>query len=69
MRILFERRLEPSRLMAIVVPIASFLGARRGRRFCCWRPGANPIATYKAMFDGAFGTTMPGPRRWSRPFL
>jgi general nucleoside transport system permease protein len=57
MRILFERRLEPSRLMAIVVPIASVLAALVVGGILLLAVGANPIATYRAMFDGAFGTT------------
>lgn len=57
MRIVFERRLEPSRLIAILVPIASVILALVMGGILLLAAGANPIETYKAMFDGAFGTT------------
>ncbi len=56
MRIAFERRLEPSRLTAILVPIVSFFLALIMGGILLLAAGANPIETYKAMFDGAFGT-------------
>ena len=56
MRIVFERRLEPSRTIAILVPIASFVLALIVGGALLLAAGANPIETYKAMFDGAFGT-------------
>jgi ABC-type uncharacterized transport system permease subunit len=56
MRIDFERRLEPSRLMAVVVPIASIVLALIVGGILLLLAGADPIETYKAMFDGAFGT-------------
>jgi len=57
MRIVFERRLEPSRLIAILVPILSFVLALGMGGILLLAAGANPIETYKAMLDGAFGTT------------
>jgi ABC-type uncharacterized transport system permease subunit len=57
MRIVFERRLEPSRLIAILVPLVSILLALVMGGILLLAAGANPIETYKAMFDGAFGTT------------
>lgn len=56
MRIVFERRLEPSRKVAILVPIASFVLALIVGGALLLAAGANPIETYKAMFEGAFGT-------------
>jgi ABC-type uncharacterized transport system permease subunit len=56
MRIVFERRLQPSRTIAILVPIASFLRALLVGGALLIAAGANPIDTYKAMFEGAFGT-------------
>ncbi len=57
MRIVFERRLEPSRIVAVLVPILSFVLALAVGGILVLAAGANPIETYKAMFDGAFGTT------------
>jgi ABC-type uncharacterized transport system permease subunit len=57
MRIVFERRLEPSRLMAVLVPILSFILALGVGGILLLEAGADPLETYKAMFDGAFGTT------------
>lgn len=57
MRILFERRLEPSRPIAVLVPIFSVVLALVMGGILLLAAGANPIATYRAMFDGAFGTT------------
>lgn len=56
MRILFERRLEPSRLIALLVPVISFLLALVVGGILLLAAGANPLDTYRAMFDGAFGT-------------
>ena len=56
MRFVFERRLEPSRQVAFLVPIASFVLALVMGRTLLLAAGANPIETYKAMFDGAFGS-------------
>ena len=57
MRIVFERRLEPSRLIAILVPILSIVLALLVGSLLLLATGTNPIETYKAMLDGAFGTT------------
>jgi simple sugar transport system permease protein len=57
MRFLFERRLEPSRLAAILVPIVSIVLALIVGGILLLAAGADPIETYKAMFDGAFGST------------
>jgi len=56
MRILFERRLEPSRTIAILVPILSLILALMVGGVLLMLAGANPLETYKAMFEGAFGT-------------
>lgn len=56
MQIVLERRLEPSRLMAILVPIVSFILALVVGGILLLTAGADPIETYKAMFDGAFGS-------------
>lgn len=56
MRIVFERRLEPSRTIAILVPIVSVILALVVGGVLLLAAGANPIETYRAMFDGAFGT-------------
>jgi ABC-type uncharacterized transport system permease subunit len=56
MRILFERRLEPSRTIAILVPVLSIILALVVGGVLLMLAGANPLETYKAMFEGAFGT-------------
>ncbi len=56
MRIVFERRLEPSRLIAFLVPVASFILALIMGSILLLAAGVDPIETYKAMFDGAFGS-------------
>jgi general nucleoside transport system permease protein len=56
MRIVFERRLEPSRLIAFLVPVASFILALIMGGLLLLAAGVDPIDTYKAMFDGAFGS-------------
>ncbi len=57
MRIVFERRLSPSRTIALLVPILSFVLALAVGGLLLMMAGVNPIDTYAAMFDGAFGTT------------
>jgi len=57
MRIVFERRLEPSRLISILVPILSFVLALVVGGLLLLAAGANPFETYKAMLEGAFGTS------------
>jgi len=57
MRIIFERRLEPSRRIAILVPIVSIVLALVMGGLLLMAAGANPLETYKAMLDGALGTT------------
>jgi ABC-type uncharacterized transport system permease subunit len=57
MRIVFERRLEPSRVIAFLVPIVSFVLALVVGGILLLAAGADPIETYKAMFDGAFGSS------------
>jgi len=47
------------------VPIASFVLALIVGGALLLAAGANPIETYKAMFEGAFGTDYG--RSWSRP--
>lgn len=56
MRIVFERRLEPSRTIAFLVPIVSIVLALAVGSLLLLAAGADPIKTYKAMYDGAFGS-------------
>jgi len=56
MRIVFERRLQPSRTIAFLVPIVSFVLALIVGGILLVVAGANPIETYQAMYDGAFGS-------------
>lgn len=56
MRIVFERRLEPSRTIAFLVPIVSILMALLIGSLLLLAAGANPLETYKAMYNGAFGS-------------
>lgn len=56
MRFVFERRLEPSRFAAFAVPVVSIVLALVMGGILLVAAGANPIETYKAMFDGAFGS-------------
>ncbi len=55
-----EKRLEPSRTIAYLVPIASFVLALLFGAVVLVLAGANPWQTYKAMLEGAFGT----PQQW-----
>jgi len=55
-----EKRLEPSRMVAYLVPIASFILALLFGAILLALAGANPWVTYKAMLEGAFGT----PSQW-----
>lgn len=55
-----EKRLEPSRTMAYVVPFASFVLALLFGAVVLALAGANPWQTYQAMLEGAFGT----PAQW-----
>jgi general nucleoside transport system permease protein len=57
MRLVFERRLEPSRRIAVLVPVLSFILALVIGGALLFAAGADPVETYKAMFDGAFGST------------
>ncbi len=57
MRIVFERRLRPSRLVAFLVPIVSFVLALIVGGVLLLAAGADPIKTYEAMFEGAFGSS------------
>jgi ABC-type uncharacterized transport system permease subunit len=57
MRVVFERRLQPSPTIAVLVPIASFLLALAVGAILLIAAGANPIETYKAMVEGAFGSS------------
>ncbi|MFC2030371.1 ABC transporter permease [Chloroflexota bacterium] len=56
MRVFFERRLEPSRTISILVPVLSIILALVAGGILLMMAGANPIETYKAMLEGAFGT-------------
>jgi simple sugar transport system permease protein len=56
MRIRVEKRLEPSRAAAILVPVLSLFLALVLGGILLALVGANPIETYKAMLVGAFGS-------------
>lgn len=56
MRFVFERRLKPARWVAFLVPIVSFILALLVGSILLLAAGADPLATYKAMFEGAFGS-------------
>ncbi|MCX7707392.1 MAG: ABC transporter permease, partial [Anaerolineae bacterium] len=56
MRIRFEKRLERSRTVALLVPIVSLVLAFVLGGILLALAGANPITTYKAMLLGAFGS-------------
>ncbi len=55
-----EKRLEPSRTIAYLVPGASFVLALLFGAILLALAGANPWQTYRAMLEGAFGT----PAQW-----
>ncbi len=56
MRITFEKRQSLSYQATILAPIASFALALLGGSLLLGLSGANPLATYAAMLDGAFGS-------------
>lgn len=56
-----EKRLTPSRTASFLVPIASLLLALVFGGLLLLAAGANPLVTYKAMLEGAFGT----PSQWA----
>jgi len=55
-----EKRLEPSRRAAYLVPVASFVLALAFGAVLLKLAGADPWQTYRAMLEGAFGT----PAQW-----
>ncbi len=55
-----EKRLEPSRTVSVLVPIGSLLLALVFGAILLQLAGANPVQTYRAMLEGAFGT----PDQW-----
>ncbi len=56
MKLVLEKRLEPSRTAAILGPIFSIFSALVFCGVLLYVFGANPIETYKAMLVGAFGS-------------
>lgn len=56
-----EKRLVPSRSMAYLVPVISFVLALLFGAVLLALAGANPWRTYQAMLEGAFGT----PTQWA----
>jgi general nucleoside transport system permease protein len=56
MALTFERRMEPSRTANILVPILSIVLALAVGGVLLWLVGVNPIETYRAMVNGAFGS-------------
>lgn len=57
-----EKRLEPSRTAVFLVPIVSILLALVFGAALLMLAGANPLETYRAMLEGAFGT----PSQWQQ---
>lgn len=57
----FEKRLAPSRMASFLVPVLSFVLALLFGALLLALVGANPLTTYRAMLEGAFGT----PRLWA----
>jgi len=55
-----EKRLEPSKRMSYLVPVASFVLALIFGAILLALAGADPWQTYRAMLEGAFGT----PAQW-----
>jgi len=55
-----EKRLEPSKTISYLVPVASFVLALLFGAVLLALAGANPWQTYRAMLEGAFGT----PAQW-----
>jgi simple sugar transport system permease protein len=55
-----EKRLEPSKTISYLVPVASFVLALLFGAVLLAVAGANPWQTYRAMLEGAFGT----PAQW-----
>ncbi len=58
----FEKRLTPSRMASFLVPVLSFVLALLFGALLLALVGANPLTTYRAMLEGAFGT----PELWAR---
>lgn len=58
----FEKRLTPSRTASFLVPVLSFVLALLFGALLLALVGANPLTTYRAMLEGAFGT----PELWAR---
>lgn len=56
MALTFERRMEPSRAANILVPILSIVLALAAGGVLLWLVGVNPLETYRAMVNGAFGS-------------
>lgn len=56
MRLIIEKRLESSRFIAFLVPIASILLALLAGAGLLAAAGVNPWETYRAMAQGAFGS-------------
>ena len=57
-----EKRLEPSKTISYLVPVASFVLALLFGAVLLALAGANPLKTYLAMLEGAFGA----PEQWGR---
>jgi simple sugar transport system permease protein len=55
-----EKRLEPSKTVSYLVPVVSFVLALLFGAILLALAGANPLQTYRAMLEGAFGT----PAQW-----
>lgn len=56
MALKIERRMEPSRTANILVPILSIVAALVAGAVLLFLAGVNPLETYRAMVEGAFGS-------------
>jgi simple sugar transport system permease protein len=56
MALKIERRMEPSRAANILVPIFSIVAALIAGAVLLFLAGVNPLETYRAMVEGAFGS-------------
>ena len=51
-----ERRMEPSRAANVLVPVFSVVAALVAGGLLLALVGVNPLETYRAMIEGAFGS-------------
>ena len=63
-----EKRLEPSKAISYLVPVASFVLALLFGAILLALAGADPWQTYRAMLEGAFGAPACDERRQRERF-